>query len=179
METVTDFIFLGSKITADSDCNHEIKMVAPWKKSYDKPRQSIKKQRHHFVDKCPYNQSYGFSSECECEVAQLCPTLCNPMDCILPSSSVHGIFQARVLELGAISFSRRSFQPRDWTQVSRIVGRCFTIWATREASIFPVVMCKYVSWTVKKAEGQTIHAFEWGVGEDSWESLGLQGDQTS
>ena len=43
METVTDFIFLGSKITADSDCNHEIQTLAPWKESYDKPRQCIKK----------------------------------------------------------------------------------------------------------------------------------------
>ena len=42
METVADFIFLGSKITADSDCSHEIKTLAPWKKSYDKPRQCIK-----------------------------------------------------------------------------------------------------------------------------------------
>ena len=42
METVTDFIFLGSKITADGDCSHEIKTLAPWKKSYDKPRQHIK-----------------------------------------------------------------------------------------------------------------------------------------
>ena len=46
MERVTDFIFLGSKITVDSDCSHEIKMLTPWKKSYDKPRQRIKKQRH-------------------------------------------------------------------------------------------------------------------------------------
>ena len=46
METVTDFIFLGSKITADGDCSHEIKTLAPWKKSYDKYRQLIKKQRH-------------------------------------------------------------------------------------------------------------------------------------
>ena len=46
METVTDLIFLGSKITADGDCSHEIKTLAPWKKSYDQPRQHIKKQRH-------------------------------------------------------------------------------------------------------------------------------------
>ena len=45
METVTDFIFLGSKITADGDCSHEIKTLAPWKKSYDKPKEHIKKQR--------------------------------------------------------------------------------------------------------------------------------------
>ena len=43
MQTVTDFIFLGSKITADTDCSHEIKMLAPWKKSYNQPRQHIKK----------------------------------------------------------------------------------------------------------------------------------------
>ena len=49
VETVTDFIFLGSKITADGDCSHEIK--APWKKSYDQPRQHIKKQRDYFADK--------------------------------------------------------------------------------------------------------------------------------
>ena len=46
METVTDFVFLGSKITADGDCSHEIKMLSPWKKSYDQPKQHIKKQRH-------------------------------------------------------------------------------------------------------------------------------------
>ena len=67
------------------------------------------------------------------EVAQSCPTLCDPMGCSLPGSSVHGIFQARVLEWVAISFSRESSRPREWTRVSRIAGRCFTIWATREA----------------------------------------------
>ena len=50
-ETVTDFIFLSSKITADSDCSHKIKMLAPWKKSNDKPRQHIKKQRHYLPTK--------------------------------------------------------------------------------------------------------------------------------
>ena len=62
METVTDFIFLGSKITADGDCCHEIKTLAPWKNSYHKPRQHIKKQRHYFANKDPSSQSYGFSS---------------------------------------------------------------------------------------------------------------------
>ena len=51
METVTDFIFLGSKITADGDCSHEIKTLAPWKKSFDQPRQHIKKQRQYFASK--------------------------------------------------------------------------------------------------------------------------------
>ena len=62
----------------------------------------------------------------ESEVAQSCPTLCNPTDCSLPGSSVHGIFQARVLEQVAISFSRRSSQPRDRTWVSCTAGRRFT-----------------------------------------------------
>ena len=46
METVTDFIFVGSKITADGDCIHEIKSLTPWKETYDQPRQHVKKQRH-------------------------------------------------------------------------------------------------------------------------------------
>ena len=58
VETVTGFILLGSKITADGNCSHEIKTLAPWKKSTDKPRQHIKKQRHNFVNKGPYSQSY-------------------------------------------------------------------------------------------------------------------------
>ena len=67
LETVTDFIFLGSKITADGDCNHEIKRhLLLRKKIYDKPRQHIEKQRHHFAYKDPYSQSYGFSSSCVC-----------------------------------------------------------------------------------------------------------------
>ena len=62
METVTNFIFLGSKITADVDCSHEIKTLAPWKKSYDQPRQHIQKKRHYFANKGPSSQGYGFSS---------------------------------------------------------------------------------------------------------------------
>ena len=62
METMRDFIFLGSKITADGDSSHEIKMLAPWKKNYDQPRQHMKKQRHYFADKGPSSQGYGFSS---------------------------------------------------------------------------------------------------------------------
>ena len=62
----------------------------------------------------------------ESEVAQSCPTLCNSMDCSLPLSSVHGIFQARVLEWVAISFSRGSSQPRAGTWVSCIVSRWVT-----------------------------------------------------
>ena len=104
--TVTDFIFLGSKITANGECSHEIK-------------------RYLLLGrKVMTNLS---------EVAQLCLIHCYPVECSPPGSSVHGIFQARILEWVAISFSRGSSQPRDWTQVSRIAGRCFKLWATREA----------------------------------------------
>ena len=57
METVTDFILLSSKITVNGNYSHEIEMPAPWKKNYDKPRQHIKRQSHHFVNKGPYSQS--------------------------------------------------------------------------------------------------------------------------
>ena len=63
VETVSDFIFLGSKITAGGDCSQEIKQtLAPWKESYDQPRQHIKKQRHYFANKGPSSQGYGFCS---------------------------------------------------------------------------------------------------------------------
>ena len=64
---------------------------------------------------------------------------CDPMDCSPPGSSVHEIFQARILEWVAISFSRGSSQPRDWTRVSCTAGRFFTDWTTREA-----MYCVYV-----------------------------------
>ena len=82
METVKDLIFWGSKITADGDCSHEIK-------------------RHLLLGR----KAMTNLKKWESEVAQSCPTLCDPMDCSLPGSSVHGIFQARVLEWVAISFS--------------------------------------------------------------------------
>ena len=62
METVTDFTFLGSKITVDGTAAMKLKILAPWKKSYEKPRQHLKKQRHYFANKGPYSQIYGFSS---------------------------------------------------------------------------------------------------------------------
>ena len=62
VETVSDFILGGSKITADGDCSHEIKTLTPWKESYDQPRQHIKKQRHFFANKGPSSQGYGFFS---------------------------------------------------------------------------------------------------------------------
>ena len=68
-------------------------------------------------------------SECVL-LTQFCPTLCDPMDCSPPGSSVHGILQATILEWVAIPFSRGSSQSRDWTQISCVAGSLFTIWAT-------------------------------------------------
>ena len=83
METVSDFVFLGSKITADGDCSHEIK-------------------RHLLL-----GRKVMTNLESESEVTQLCPTLCDPMDYSLPGSSVHGIFQERILEWVAMSSRAR------------------------------------------------------------------------
>ena len=76
---------------------------------------------------------HNWSDLAAAAVTQFCPTHYEPRYCSPPGSSVHGISQARILEWAAIPFSRRSSWPRDWTQVSRIAGRFFTVWATREA----------------------------------------------
>ena len=80
------------------------------------------------------------------DLAQLCPTLGDPMDSGLPGSAVHGIFQARILEWAAISFSRGSSQPRDRTRVSRIVGRCFTTCTTKEVCNHEPQLKPFVFW---------------------------------
>ena len=74
------------------------------------------------------------------EVAQSCPTLCNPTDGSLPGSAIPGIFQTRIREWAAISFSSGPSQPRDQTQVSCTADRRFTVWATREAHAHPLVV---------------------------------------
>ena len=107
------------------------KTLSPWNKSYDQPRMK------------------------ESEVTQSCPTLCNPMDCSLPRSSVHGIFQARVLEWVAISFSND--QPRQHIKKQR---HYFANKVLVKAMVFPVIMYGCESWTLKKAECQKIDAFE-------------------
>ena len=90
----------------------------------------------------------------ESKVTQSCMTLCDPMDCSLPGSSVHGIDQARILEWVAISFSRRSSWSRDWTLVSHIVGRCFTVWATR-IDVYSLKKLPLVSVSMHKSMGLT------------------------
>ena len=74
----------------------------------------------------------AYCLECVCVlVAQSCLILCDLMDCSLLGSSVHGILQARILEWVAISFSRGSSHPRDWTRSPALAGRFFTIWASK------------------------------------------------
>ena len=93
----------------------------------------------------------------ESEVTQSCLTLCDPMDCSLAGFSVHGTFQARILEWVAISFSRGSSRPRDRTWVSRILGSRFTLWATREANFssylieFIKLKTPFPLWDIRKA----------------------------
>ena len=93
-------------------------------------------------------------------VAQSCPTLCNPMDCSLPSSSAHGILQAKILEWVSISFSRGSSQLRDRTWVSYvscIAGIFFTPWVIREAQENSIaVPQKIKNWTIVWSGNSTL-----------------------
>ena len=93
---------------------------------------SILKNVTYALEKKVYPSAFGWNVLKVSEVAQLCLTLCDPMDCSLPGSSIHGTFQARILERIAIFFSRVFSWPRDQTWVSCIAGRLFTIWATRK-----------------------------------------------
>ena len=117
-------------------------------------------------DQCPQNAKYSFELRwflkiyfvtaspkdiecptslvwcvCVCITAQLCPTLCDPMNNSPPDSSAHGISQARILWWVNMHFSRGSSRPKDWTLVSCIAGRFFTVWATTEAL---VLYCKLI-----------------------------------
>ena len=89
---------------------------------------------------------------CDGLLAKSCLTLCDPMDCSLPGSSVHGTFQARILEWFAISFSRGSSQSKDWTQVFCTASRFFTDWATREDSYYTLRITKINSANLLKTD---------------------------
>ena len=198
METVTDFLFLGSKITADNDSSHEIKMLAPWNESYDKPAAAAKS-------------------------LQSCLTVCDPRDSSPPCSPIPGILQARTLEWVAISFSNAgkwkvkvkslsrvqllvtpwtvAYQappsmgfsrqeywsgvplPSPMTNLDNVLKSRDITLPTKvhivKAKVLPVVMCGCGSWPIKKAEPWRSDALKLWSGEDSWESLELQGDQTS
>ena len=140
METVRDYIFLGSKITADGDFSQEIKrrlllgrkaminlllllsrfscaqLCATSKTAVHQAPPSLGFSRQEYWSGLPFPSPM---QESESEVTQSCPTLSNPIECSLSGSSIHGIFQARVLEWGAIAFSddqpRRILKSRDIT----------------------------------------------------------------
>ena len=101
------------------------------------------------------------SRKCWCSVAQSCPTLCNPMDCSPPGSSVHGIFQARILEWIAIPFSRRSSWPKGGTWVSGSACRFFTIWATRGVYMQPESPGKTTTTQILPQSKHSHHKNKW------------------
>ena len=99
---------------------------------------------NHLVLCCPLllSPSISTSMSLSCDwllVTQSCPTLCHPMECSPPGSSVHGVLQARKLEWVAIPFSRETSQPRARTRVSHTAGRFFTIWTTRKVPSYSYV----------------------------------------
>ena len=104
-------------------------------------------------------------------VVQSCLTLCNAMDYSPPGSLVRGIFQARILDWGAVPFSRGSSQPRNWTWVSSIAGGIFIVWTTGEAKTADVVDAK---WTTVKTAGNNSHLVKLkvlSISRQSWENL--------
>ena len=142
VETVANFIFLGSKITVDSDCSHEIKRRLLLGRKAMTNLDSVLKSRDislptkvHIIKTIIFPVvMYGCEkwtikkAESDSEVAQPYLTLCDPMD-----YTAHGILQAWILEWVAFPFSTGSSQPRDRTQVSHTARGFFTSWATREA----------------------------------------------
>ena len=151
VKIVTDFMFLGSKITADGDCSHEIKRCLLLRRKAMTNLDSILKSRDITLPTkvCLVKAKvfpvvmYGCESwtikkaAAAAKSLQSCLTLSDPMDCSPPGSSVHGIFQARVVEWVATAFSKR------------------------------------------KLSTKKLMLLNCGSQEDSWESLGLQGDPTS
>ena len=98
----------------------------------------------------------------EAQATQLCPILCDPMDCNLLGFSVHGILQARILEWVAIPFSRGSSWPRDWSLVSHVAGRFFTIWTTREAPLRNIEPLPLLSRGLQSSAGDRTPPQSWG-----------------
>ena len=190
METVTDFIFLGSKITTDGDCSHEIKTLTPWKKNYDKSRHRIRKKGHHFADKGQYSQSYGFFTvvmyiceKSESENHSVMSDSLQPHELYSPwnypgqntgigsLSLLQGIFPTQGLNLG-LPLCRQILYQLSHQGSPRILGAGSSSLLQR---IFPtqelnqgLLNCSWIlyqlnyqgNWTIKVAEGQRIDAFE-------------------
>ena len=111
-------------------CSGRTQWMMERRQNYFTDGWSLRERKYHeWLTNLPLFQRDQFLNII-CLVTQWYLTLCDPMDCGPPGSSVHGILQARTLEWVAMSSSRGSSQPRDWTQVSHITGRFFTTWAT-------------------------------------------------
>ena len=109
------------KVKSESELAQSCPTLAtPWTAAYQAPPSMGFSRQKYWRE---INQKWPMLSE----VAQLCPTLCDPVDCSPPGSSIHGTLQARILEWVAISFSRVSSRPGDQTLVSRIVGRLYQL----------------------------------------------------
>ena len=104
--------------------------VTPWTAEYQAPPSMGFSRQEHWS---------GVPLPSPVLVAQSCSTLCNPMDCSPPGSSVHGLLWERILEWGTIPFSSGSFQPRDQTRVSCIAGRFFIIWSCPAISLLGIL----------------------------------------
>ena len=115
------------------------------------------------------DQCWGICTYVYVLLTQSCPTLCDPMDGSLPGSSIHEISQARILEWVAIPFSRGSSRPRNWTHISYIAGRYFTVWATREA--------QRICWGICSYQIKSLTLYLWGTtpgGSTQWEGGSLE-----
>ena len=136
---------------------------------------AVQEPQTSFVERFPsaWLKAQLLASAVLCLVVQLCLTLCDPMDCSPPGSSVHGISQTRILECAAMPSSRGSSWSRDQTQVSCTAGRFFIVWVTREAPICRILNFKRALSALKI--GCVWHALcFWATTEDH-NSTGVRG----
>ena len=140
METVTDFIFLDSKITTDSDCSHEVKRLAPWKKSYDKSS-SVQLLSRVWLFATPW------TAACQASLS------------ITNSRSLPKLMFIESVMPSVVPFSSRLdiLKSRDITLLTKV--------HINKAIFFSVVIYGWESWTIMKAERQRIDAFELGAGD--------------
>ena len=147
VEAVADFTFLGSKITVDGNCSHEIRRWLLLGRKAMTNLDSVLKSRDYSANKGPYSQGYSLPSghvwlwELDCREGgkwscSVMPDSANPWTAACQAPLSLRILQARILEWIVIPFSRGSSQPRDWTQVPLSARRFFTIWATRKGKSY-------------------------------------------
>ena len=175
METVANFIFLGSKITVDGDRSPVVKLKnsCSLEEQLWQPRQHIEKQSRRVASKGPCSQAATVVL-----VTQARPALCDPTDCSPPGSSVHGS-PGKSAGVGCHSLPHGIFLTRA-SNPGLTHCRQITIWATGKPYDFSSSHVWMWEWDHKRRLSiEELMLLNCGAGEDSWESLGLQGDQTS